>query len=182
MRKLQIKKLILAISVFLLFGSSFANALDVYMDFTAQSYVAKNTKGPVTITTFSCYSGNCMLQNWLISTGPSVMLESQFDDIKILFDNMKDSIGFEFSMFGGLRNEKCSLEYEDATAPINAQSPKYVTFFKCIAKEDGTFGIKKGDVIYRLYKESVSLTHIIGEKRSSSRYINGNPEDLVPKK
>ena len=110
------------------------------------------------------------------------MLESQFDDIKILFDNMKDSIGFEFSLFGGLANHKCSLEYEDATAPISAQSPKYVTFFKCIAKEDRPFGIKKGDVRFRLYKEPVTLTHIIGEQRRSSRYINGNHVDWVPKK
>ena len=110
------------------------------------------------------------------------MLESQFDDIKILFDNMKDSIGFEFSMFGGLRNEKCSVEYEDATAPINAQSPKYVTFFKCIAKEDRPFGIKKGDVTFSLYKEPVTLTHMIGKKTSSARYNNGNHVDWVSKK
>lgn len=173
------KKLILAISVFILFGSSFANAQDFNMNFTAQSFLANNKEGGVNMIRFFCNKGNCMLTIWLISTTPSFILESQFEDIKILFDNMKDSVGFEFSLFGGLKNHKCSLEYEDA---IGFYGEKYVTFFQCIAKEDGNFGIKKGDVIYRLYKESVSLTHIIGEKRSSSRYINGNPEDLVPKK
>ena len=95
---------------------------------------------------------------------------------------MKDSIGFEFSLFGGRMKNKCSLEYEDATAPINSQSPKYVTFFKCIAKEDRTFETKKGDVTYSLYKEPVTLTHMIGKKTSSASYNNGNHVDWVSKK
>ena len=134
------KKLILAISVFLLFGSSFANAQDVHMDFTALTYFGKNEIDSVHLVEFSCGKGNCRIEMWLIKPVITYIHTAEKnswgkkEEIKILYDNMKDSIGFEFEIFGGLRKHKCSLEYDDATG--GHEDSKYVTFFKCIAKND----------------------------------------------